>query len=716
MLKPLRPTHPDYDTLSQHADRVLKPSEAMEINGHLVGCKECREEVDFMVDLRARLRGLGGPPPPEGLLDEILSLRDQGDRVNLDDDYEDPEVAGYRRARIRRTILGVMVAIVASVGFALIGARGVDAGASRLEFSNALVELPILFEYRTAGTLADEPKLVLRGEYFESTSLGALGPPSTLRADLTRRSTGRFDGRVVLPPATLYARFAVEDPEGEVVETGGGVWERLQVNEDGQPTLAALVVKAQLELIRRDVAAVSLTTDQLFKLYPDKPQTWSLRWQVAKILSPLLAEEATGEFRDRLHRFAASPPTDHSPDELASLSRYAFELGELETWGHLLKQLQAGAPDHPEASLGRVRELMVRSGSNPAVLLETLEADWALRGAADAPAVPMFLQLSRAAKDPAAAVRWFDRWTMIEPLTRGRAAALLATLPVASSQLLHRLAESVAWLEEGRAPRPLGVSKAEHDRSQNQLRQRLLKAIAAFRADAGEAESAYEALSAAAELGWDPELFAELADLASTLNHPEAARAYYMYALVDPIVDDQRLAEIRSALSSFQLDDVEFETLRFAAVAAMHKTVLGDYGSARIDETVLVTSPDGVAQDLYPVVRGQTTIIQVWAPRAARSIKKVRSDVASCGLRPSGQVGRILLASDRYDDTLFSDVDLEASCSIRWFVDGDRQARNALQNRLNDEILVLDFSGAVRYRGEDLEMARRVAVLLADAR
>jgi len=51
--------HPSYERLSDLVDGTLDPSKAMEINAHMVKCRVCREEVDFITDLRGRLGILG---------------------------------------------------------------------------------------------------------------------------------------------------------------------------------------------------------------------------------------------------------------------------------------------------------------------------------------------------------------------------------------------------------------------------------------------------------------------------------------------------------------------------------------------------------------------------------------------------------------------------------------------------------------------------------
>ena len=109
-----RRAHPDYEVLSDHADGELAPGKAMEVNAHLAVCQECREEVDFMAELRSRLRELSFGRPREDLFAGIARSRAEGGSAitPLGDIPEAfGEESGRRESRLRIAMTAAVVVL-----------------------------------------------------------------------------------------------------------------------------------------------------------------------------------------------------------------------------------------------------------------------------------------------------------------------------------------------------------------------------------------------------------------------------------------------------------------------------------------------------------------------------------------------------------------------------------------------------------------------------
>ena len=54
----------DAERVTAYVDEALAPAERAEVEAHLAGCRECRDQADEERELRGRLRALAAPPPP----------------------------------------------------------------------------------------------------------------------------------------------------------------------------------------------------------------------------------------------------------------------------------------------------------------------------------------------------------------------------------------------------------------------------------------------------------------------------------------------------------------------------------------------------------------------------------------------------------------------------------------------------------------------------
>ena len=308
MRMPWRP-HPSYEMLSRHADRDLPPEEAMRVNAHLAQCRECRDEVDFRSDLRARLRQLPGPSLPRGLLPEILSLRAMGERVILE---SEPEPTRQDSGSALRAALPVAATLVLlGAGVALFSAGDVEAGASSLDLRAAESGTTFPVEYRTAGPLAGEHLLQLRGEYYaEAAPEWEPAVAFPLEATLNGSGAGLFTGELSLPGGTVYARFAVETPDGLTVDGAFGGAEFLARKADGTPTFDALLTKSRVDYERGDIWSAIETANRLTGLYESRADGWLWRAFVEHEGPEDIAGRSDDTHDRRLQRFLRELPLE----------------------------------------------------------------------------------------------------------------------------------------------------------------------------------------------------------------------------------------------------------------------------------------------------------------------------------------------------------------------------------------------------------------------
>jgi anti-sigma-K factor RskA len=99
----------DLHTLSgAYALNALSPDEAAEFATHLEQCPSCREEVEGLQDVAARLGAVEATPPPSALRARILAAADQQPQLP-------PKVTPIEMARSRRWVPRVASAAAAVV-------------------------------------------------------------------------------------------------------------------------------------------------------------------------------------------------------------------------------------------------------------------------------------------------------------------------------------------------------------------------------------------------------------------------------------------------------------------------------------------------------------------------------------------------------------------------------------------------------------------------
>ncbi len=717
MLNPLRRTHPSYETLSALADHELKASEAMTINAHLVGCQDCREEVDFMVDLRERLRGIHGPPAPHELLHEVLRLRGIGERVVL---AAEPEPVEYRRSRLRRVLPAATVALAAGVGFAVFGPSDIEAGGSRLEIAGGFFEkgasAPGMIDFQTTGLLADREHLVARAEYFtpEVDGVGH-GKSVILESPLERKGPGEFQGELTPPGSAAYARIVVETVDGDQIDNGFGVWEQL-ATDDGAFTYDALLLKAEAARAFGDIEGAFETARQLMELDPTRPESWFWSAALEGELKPDDSAVSPPANRQHLLNLIDALPEREDANELAALLELAVTLEEMDVHRDLVNRLTTVAPRHPVAAGGRALQLSIANWNDARTLESELESDWSRYGASDAQLFGTALGAAVDSENAAAAVRWFDRWMASDPDARLAAVTILAKLPVTTEAVSDRVREVIDWLGTDVPVRPLGRTVGEHRTELEKKRGDVEVLLASVLRKAGDPSGADAALLRAAEIGADASVFGEAAMLAMERGDVALARRYQLFEYIDPLTSAKRKAALADVLGASGLSAVEsqFESEIDAATREMRGRVFkGHQPIAPPREPWLVESYDGLDVDLLGELGSAATIVLFWHPHASDSIDRVVQMFSVCEELATRGIRVIALSDQSGNISGLPALEVPEACGRSSFRETDPSVRRHFRLIFRSEAIVLNRTGTLHFRSVETEDLRRAAELVA---
>jgi hypothetical protein len=705
--------HPSHQTLSLYVDEELPEGRRTRVVEHLEGCLKCRREVDFMLEAQRGLREIAKPRPPRDLLEHILERRDAGERIILPTAWASP-----RRLRPAiPAVAGIALAVlVAAIGLVVLGSGEAAAGASGMTFSPANLDRTqeIEVEYTTIGALAAEPRLLLRGRYLTADDEIRFGEGgSFVSADLWPEEDGTFQGAVRLPGSAVYAHFAVEDPEGEYVDHNGyRSWELVAEYEDGRPKFEALWQRARA-YEQRDRQEAYESIKRLTEAHPDRVEGWSARYgyekaAIASVLSRPLRARHQSKFTGFLEQASKGTLTSN---ELGALVDYARRLGEGAAVERVANELQRLHPNDPIAVRERVLHLRESLKGAPQSLLREFEREWKRVG----PSQPLLVEYAYEAavqtREPAPIQQWADRFVALDPSRTPIIArdleGILALHPYAADLIRDELRR----IEEAPAiNRPLHLGVTEYRDENRRRRHELLATLGRMLLEAGKLEAGADTLLLAAETGWDPELFTDLAELAASRGDAPTARRFLALAAIDPLAG---LADLEAR--PVRIDGVGDRASWEAALAAARQEQ-----QARLDAGDLNRSlPDGVvlrdhgrvARRLDSLLGETATIAFLWSRWDRRTID-ISQSLADYRDRLAS-VGVNILAITRDPDVegaLTGWRELKVGLPV--YLDPQGRATAALGSFAIPDLLVLDAEGHVRFARRNVDEATRAALTL----
>jgi len=697
-------------TLNRYADGELLEPSAAEVRQHLRACAVCRREVRLIRELSAALRALPTPKPPDGLFEEIYPEQAGGAAA-----VPFAAVQAQRVAFSRRLVLSGGAFVIAGIAAILaltIGPERAMAGASTLRFHR---EEPgaLTLRYETVSPLAAEPGLRARLRYWVPDSLRfAQTEPGYRMVELSREEPGVFSGAVALPPGTVYAAAAVENLDGNYIDRDfGRSWEYLETDAQGRATLDARLYQVLATSRLNPIRAVEVT-EQALSEYPERPELWAALLLYGRGALP----EDSGEVPPRAHRErlermdTAARLSDPGPGEMHALSLYARLLGREDLEAYWRSQLTAEHPRHEYASQARLETILLSSTSH-AEKLDALDRSWRL---APMPSVAQVgLQLAQEVADPALTTVWLERYAANPVIRDSRldveVTERMADVPplgtIAEEWILHQLSGQPDWLG---TDRPLAGTRANFEAEAAEGLARLHVLLGRLRTARGDRAGALDAFERAAELSWNPRVFVELAQFHAEAGSSTRAAQLLALAQADPVIP------LEPYVPEGEDWPVAQTEARLAVAGAAWRQHLA---SSLLDEWVnggaTLETASGEERTLHEVTGGDMTVI-IQTLRPSYVPEESLDLLMANGPKLAAVGARALLITVKPDPRSEDRTAPEdGTPEIPPFLHDRRsEVWEALGAWREVQFFVVDRGGTLRYRGESLAPALRIALML----
>ena len=701
-----RDEHLDETTLTRLADGSLRRRAAARARAHLRSCAACRREVQVLRAISAAIRAIPAPRPPEGLFDEIFPEPPEA-AASVPVPVPSGRVAAFPRHVVLVAAAGLAV-VVAVVALLTVRPDRLMAGASTLRFAWETPET-LALEYQTSSALAAEPSLRARMRYWvPDPNRFAQNEPGFSIVELSREEPGLFSGTVGVPPGTAYAVAAIEDMDGDHIDTDfGRFWEYLDTDAEGRPTLQARRYQflATSELSRPRAAEVARAGAAQF---PTQPEFWV--WQMVFAGEAVPPQSQDAVVREHAERFAvldhAAREGQPGPIELDALQRFAALLGEPDLASYWSDQLVRRYPRHGAAALA-LQQSIAQSSETDRRTLEALEVLWDTTGAPTIAQVG--LRLSIGIADPVLTGKWLERHgrsSVFRDLSYDAEIARdMMVVPslrsVAEAWIVGRLTDS---RDELGGERRLDQSRRNFRAETGQRRALLNLYLADLYLDRGEAEEALDAAEWSVEQTWSPEVFVRAAEIHRAAGSDLRATELLALSLVDPVA---------STGSSPSADTSGLLTgPSEAQLAAARRTMYERLTPSLLDEHVSLNaglrSVTDEETELHAVVGGRFgLVVQALRPDFVHDDALALLDANSEALRAAGV--RTLLIAQRPSPA----GPERAGHDRRFLRDFRYEAWDSLRAWRELQYFVLDPRGRLRYRGEDLETALRISFVLS---
>ncbi|WP_420462945.1 anti-sigma factor family protein [Candidatus Palauibacter sp.] len=697
--------HIDYPTLSAFADGDLDPASSADVSAHLLACAKCQGEAQFIRELGDGLRALQTPSAPRHAFDRIWPEdREAAPVSELRTHGREPMQRGWRIA-LAAGVVGLMAA-----AFVLtFGADRAMAGASALTLERADGGAMTL-RYETISPLGAETSVRARIRYWIPDSLRfAQNEGRFSEIELSREAPGRFEGVADLPPGTVYAVATVEDREGTYLDTDfGRFWEYLEPDGRGRPTLDArrYQVLAALELN----AGAAAIAQRAAAEFPGQPEFWL--WLLSFELAALPADSIDTLLSTREARLSgldrAARGGNPGPVEIDALSRYARLLERPDVadywWGELRKRY----PHHGSAALVRLQEIFL-SQATTEEKLAALEEDWASVGA---PATAQLgLRYSYELADPVLTEEWLRKheassWARSLSFGTEVARSLMevpALWTLAERWILDRLSDSRDWVGPERR---LDQSRYNFEAGTRQSRANLYLYLSRLRLDRGDIAGGIDALERSVEETWNPQVFARAAEIHRSLGSDARAAQLTSLARVDPVVPLEPYLSDEDNAARRTPADAQLAAARAAMQERVVAGLLNEYvnfdGGLRTEtggETAL-DQADGAG-------RGVTLVLYTSRPDFVPDEDFALLTLNAERLNSTGV--RTVLVTQRTDSSPGDRPEIDA----QFLHDPDYRVWEELGAWRTLQYFVLDRGGRLRHRGEELETALRISLVLA---
>jgi len=702
--------HPFTSHLIDFAQGTLDTTRRRVVSQHLAKCSRCRRTITETRRWILKSQE-GAPKPSAGLRSRILRAAARGTHVVLP--TADPGSPAFPKRRVAWSAAATVLVIAGAV----IVLPVEEAGAERSELMfSSLGLLPgndVPVRYRSTGMFAEFDSLILRARY----RIPADEPydrdiEHVTAAVLHRRDRREFYGVLRAPAEAVYGIFAVEDPTGELIDTNRHVFWELLLQDGGEPSYESLLQK-QHDLMGRSWVRSYETARLAVDLYPERPRSWGQKLFFETLMFGGPSDDrAAAEYRARLRAFdrAWSTREDVPSDILAGLFTFAalvegFTSELTEKWK---ARLSVQEPTHPVMIEQEIGRIIQRPDARARVA--ELEDLWQAVGPNEALAGTGY-RASLRAQDPAAVLRWADRWGTMAPSERLTIAERLATIPVLRDSALGRLRSELRRLDRtAMANRSLHVSTEMFGDQMSKRRRGALAALGRVLLSRGETESGLAAIELALTDDWDPELLKISAH--TRLSIQDTAGAFEDLAAV--AVDPNTLVETKDSLGEVAVrtigDGAWRQNLQRAA-ERMQAYVWQGASNVTVPPDLALVDENGVRTTWQSVVQYPVTIVTTWLPYSAQWLNQVA--LLNSRFRDDDRVGLFAIAADTLSPVLALLIGDKGS-DLPVYYDVKGQLREALSWWREESFYVLDAAGHARFLNSSFEdVLRQVSVLRA---
>ncbi|HEX7049221.1 MAG TPA: redoxin domain-containing protein [Longimicrobiales bacterium] len=640
--------------------------------------------------------------------DAIAARAAAGERVLLP--VEEPRVTAPRH---RRGLIAAAAVAVLIAGVVVIDVP--EAGAEKSELW-ITPEAPragatLSLRYRATTRLDDEARLVVRARYYTA---DRGGPPQTVAiGELLRTDGAWFEGSAKLPDSAVYAVLAIEDPDADFVDTNAERWQVLVHGDDGRPLFDALFARMG-DVRMRNTRLADEITRSMVALYPERPGAWYFRYGEATLDIPRDAVDSVrAEFRPQLERLAgAARMAAVGPDHLWYLIMFARAMGEREIADHWRDELMERYPtERPALQQAVFRAAESHSGDLDGYLA-TLDSIW--RSAPDEAiqAAASGWQAAQRLGRPELLLRWSERIEAFRPAWAPHNGLLLVRYPETRAEGMDRLRKGIAALDAPGDDRPLGSSAAEYEATRRRTAGLYLAALGRALLEAGRPRAALDTLDRALETGWNPELFRAVADARLALGDTAGALRAFARFVADPTTSAAFADSLRARLgAAAALDGADWQAAVAAARDELRRELLGaSLNRAPLRSRLRLQEPAGAAHEVR-LDEGQITVVAFWSRYCPPSFRQLDEldDIAD---RLTRHGVRFIGITDEEDAAAVAALFEREGLSFPTYLDPERDARNAFDNRSTPSYAVLDTNGRIRFTGHTAaDIVRQVAVL-----
>jgi peroxiredoxin len=632
---PLAILHPSVRRISLYADGDLEPSAARRVGAHLADCAHCRAILGRIRRLDEAGRSLPPAAPPPELRERVLARHAAGETVILP--LADAPARDRPRARWRVAVAAAVLLAMTAVPLFFPG-PDLEASRSELTFSPAAPRQGdvVRVVYRSGSLLSGEARLRLRARFLRHDDL-----PVTPRdrqavvAELVRGRNGRFEGTFRLPDAAVYGAFAVEDGNGDRVDSNERkLWELLVHGPDGRPRFEALVQR-HFDHMSTNWELASENARQITALYPGRIVAWFnlFMHEQASFTGPA-ADSSRARARSRLgefdRRFRAR--TDLDPEnESGIITRLAAETGDTARYRYWRTRLIREAPN----SLWGVQERFLDAAARPdpqaaLLALDSLWEDVGLgRGAIVY--VPPAFGVAAATGDVGAIRRWAERsYRYDHGLSDGGVGAALTQFPALREEGMNQLRRRLRALDRvDDAVRPLDRSVPDERRARRDEARRVLTDLGAALLASGRRGAALDTLERATQSGWDADLFRQVVGLRLQVGDTAGAVQPLALAAADPL-RGPALADSASLLLGNTIDAAAWRDRLAGARREMRARILVDVERRPLPARVRLRDASGRTVSLREISAGRPTFVAFWyryCPASAAQIPRLQQVV-----------------------------------------------------------------------------------------